>query len=52
MDSVAKSEVDALMYVVLNKAEKNVPYGDLVRTRERIRLQTRCRTNRDRYNPI
>jgi hypothetical protein len=52
MDSVAISEVNALMNAVLNKAEKNVPYWDLVGTRERITLQTRCRTNRDRYNPI
>jgi hypothetical protein len=44
MGSVAISEVDALMYVVLNKAEKNMPYGDLVGTRECITLQTRCRT--------
>jgi hypothetical protein len=29
-DSV--SEVDALMYVVLSKAEKYVPYGELVGT--------------------
>jgi hypothetical protein len=36
MDSVAISEVDPLMNAVLNKAEKNVPYGDLVGTRECI----------------
>jgi hypothetical protein len=52
MDSVAISEVDAVMYVVLNKAEKNVPYGDLGGTRECLTLQTRCRTNTDRYNPV
>jgi len=45
MDSVAVPEVDALMYVVLNKAEKIVPYGDLLGTRECIMLQTRCCTN-------
>jgi hypothetical protein len=50
--NVAISEVDAPMYVVLNMAEQNVPYGDLVGTRECITLQTRCRTNRDRYNPV
>ena len=52
MESVAVSEVDALIYVVLNKAEKNVPYGDLVGPTECITLQTRCRTNRDHYNPV
>ena len=34
MGSVAISEVDALMYVVLSKAEKHVPYGEFVGTRE------------------
>jgi len=52
MGSVAVSEVDALMYVVQNKAEKNMPYGDLVGTRECTILQMRCRTNRDRYNQV
>jgi hypothetical protein len=28
------SEVDAAMYVVLNKAEKHVPYGELFGTTE------------------
>jgi hypothetical protein len=30
--NVVKSKVDTLMYVVLSKAEKYVPYGELVGT--------------------
>jgi hypothetical protein len=30
--NVLMSEVDTRMYVVLNKAEKHVPYGELVGT--------------------
>jgi hypothetical protein len=37
-DSVVISEVDALMYVVLSKAEKHVPYGELVGITARIML--------------
>jgi len=33
---VVISEVDALTYVVLSKAEKHVPYGELVGTTECI----------------
>jgi len=32
------SEVDVQMYVVLRKAEKHVPYGELVGTTECITL--------------
>jgi len=35
---VVISEVDALMYVVLSKAEKHVPYGELVGITECIML--------------
>jgi len=46
IDNVVISEVDARMYVVLSKAKKHVPYGELVCTSECIILQPRCRTNR------
>jgi hypothetical protein len=36
--NVVTSEVDALTYVVLSKAEKHVPHGELVGTTECIRL--------------
>jgi hypothetical protein len=32
------SEISALRYVVLSKTEKDVPYGELVRTTECITL--------------
>ena len=32
------SQVDFLMYVVLSKAEKHVPYGELISTTECIML--------------
>ena len=35
---VVISEVDAPMYVVISKAEKHVPYGELVGTIESITL--------------
>jgi hypothetical protein len=37
-DNVVISVVDALMYVVLSKAEKHTPYGQPVGTTERITL--------------
>ena len=40
------------MYVVLSKAEKNVPYGELIGPAECLTLQTRCRTNLRRYNKV
>jgi hypothetical protein len=46
------SEVDALMYVVLSKAEKHVPNGEFVGTTECLTLYPRCRTNRGRYNRV
>ena len=46
--TVVISEVDALTYVVLNRAEKHVPYGELVCTTESITIQSRCRRNRGR----
>ena len=36
--NVVLSEVHALTYVVLSKAEKHVPYGKLVSTTEYITL--------------
>jgi hypothetical protein len=36
--NVIISEVDALMYVVLSKAEKHMPYGELVCTTKCVRL--------------
>ena len=36
--SVVKSEADALMYVVLKKAEEHVPCGELVGTTECVTL--------------
>jgi hypothetical protein len=38
IDHVVLSEVDAVMYVVLSKAEKHVPYGKLVRITEFVTL--------------
>jgi len=35
---VVLSEIDALLYVVLSKAEKHLPYGELVGTTECIML--------------
>ena len=46
------SEVHALPYVVVSRAEKHVPCGELVRNTERITLQPRRRTNRSRYNRV
>jgi hypothetical protein len=43
--NVTISQVDTLMYVVLIKAEKHVPYGELFGTSDSIMLQVRCRTN-------
>jgi len=50
--NVVISEVDALMYVVLSKAERHLAYGELVGTRERIMFYRRCCTNRGRYNRV
>jgi len=36
--NVIISEVEALMYVVLNKTEKHVPYGELFGTTDSIML--------------
>jgi hypothetical protein len=36
--NVVISEVDAVMYVVLSKAEKHLPYGELLGTTECIML--------------
>jgi hypothetical protein len=36
--NVLMSDVDARMYVVLSKAEKHVPYGELVGTTECMTL--------------
>ena len=50
--NVIISEVDALVYNLLSKAEKHMPYGKLVCTRESMMLQMRCHTNRGRYNQV
>ena len=36
--NVVISEVDAIMYVILSRAEKHVPYVELVGTTEHIML--------------
>jgi hypothetical protein len=46
--NVVISERDALVYVVLSKEEKHVPYGELVCSTECIMLKTRCCTDRSR----
>jgi hypothetical protein len=38
IDNIVISKVDALMYVILSKAEKHMPYGELVGTIEYIML--------------
>ena len=43
--NVVTSEADALMYVILSKGEKHIPYGELVGTTECITLRPRCCTN-------
>jgi len=48
--NVVISDVDVVMYVVLSKAEKQVPYVGLVSGSECMTLQSKCRTNRRRYN--
>jgi hypothetical protein len=50
--NVVTSVVDALMHVILSKAEKHMPYGELVGTTECIMLRMRCHTNQDRYNRV
>jgi hypothetical protein len=48
------SEVDAVTYVTLSKAEKHVQYVELSGVTEcrRITLHTRWRKNRGRYNRV
>ena len=50
--NVVISEVDAVMYVVLSKAEKHVPKGELVGTvpQKCVTLWPRCCPNRGRRN--
>ena len=50
--NVVISEVDALMYVALSRAEKHVPYVELFGTTEFITLQPKCRRNPGRYNRV
>jgi hypothetical protein len=50
--NVVISEAHTLMYVVLSKARKHVPYGELVGTTECTTVQLRCRTNHGRYNRV
>jgi hypothetical protein len=40
--NVVISEVDALMYVAIRKAEKHAPYAELVGTTECRTLQSSC----------
>jgi hypothetical protein len=42
--NVVMSKVDALMYDIVIKVEKHVPYEELAGTRECIMLYPRCRT--------
>ena len=46
------SEVDAPTNVVLNKAEKYMPNGELVGTTDCTTLWMRCRTNQGHYHQI
>jgi hypothetical protein len=48
--NVVTSEVDALMYVVLSRAGKHVPYGEFVGITECITLWPRCRMDSGRHN--
>jgi hypothetical protein len=50
--NVVISEVDARTYVVLSEVEKHVPYGEVVRTTERVTLYPRCHTNEGHYNRV
>ena len=46
------SKADALMYAILSKAEKHVPYVELVGTTECVTLQPRSHTNCGHYNRV
>jgi hypothetical protein len=48
--NVIMSVIDVLMYVVLSKVEKHVPYEELVDTTECIKLCPNCRTIQGCYN--
>ena len=50
--SVVISEINALMYVVISRVEKHVPYEELAGTTERITSQPMCLANRGRYKRI
>jgi len=50
--NVVISEVDALMYFVLSKAKKHMPYEELVGTTKCVTLYPRCCLNRSRYNRV
>jgi hypothetical protein len=39
------SDVDAVMYVILSKAESHMPYWELVGTTECLTLYLRCQLN-------
>jgi hypothetical protein len=43
------SEVDALMYDVLNNTEKHMLYGESADTTKHTMLQMRCHTNQGHY---
>jgi hypothetical protein len=51
-DNVVISEADAVMYIVLRKAEKHVRYMELVCTTECLTLYTKCRRASCRYNRV
>jgi len=50
--NVTISKIDALLYVVLRKAEKHVLHGPLVGATACMTLYPRCRTNRGHYNRV
>jgi len=49
IENVIISEVDAHTYVILSKAEKHVPYGELVGITECM-SQPGCCTNQGHYD--
>lgn len=50
--NIVTFKVHDLMYVVLSKAEKHVPYVELVGTTECVTLQPRSHTNCGHYNRV
>jgi len=50
--NVIISEKNALTYVILSKAEEQVPYGELVGIKEGVMLQPQCHTKHGCYNQV